>query len=93
MQDWAKHADEKSSGSVFRALLHECEREPDPRASTQSALGLFPCASRSLENRGEGNICGTHLQKRDAAHLAVRWLTQSLCTADFIKEKQETNRT
>ena len=30
MQDWAKHADEKQLREAFRALLHECEREPDP---------------------------------------------------------------
>ena len=30
MQDWAKHADAKQLREAFRALLHECEREPDP---------------------------------------------------------------
>jgi methyl-accepting chemotaxis protein len=30
MQDWAKHADEKQVREALRALLHECEREPDP---------------------------------------------------------------
>ena len=30
MQDWAKHADEKQVKEALRALLHECEQEPDP---------------------------------------------------------------
>jgi hypothetical protein len=43
-----------------------------------------------MEDRGERNICGTYRQERDAAHLAVRWLTQSLCAANFIKKNKET---
>ena len=64
MQRWARHADEKQIREALRALLHECEREPDPAHLRKVLSDFFLALPDPWKTEARG-ICAAQTAKRN----------------------------